>query len=1062
MSCKTMLKAFVLCAMFFLPHVAYSQNKVISGKVVDSKDGSPLQGVTVNAKNSTTTTVTGTDGTFSLSIPATAKSLVFSYVGFGLQEVSIQGKTTANVSMVSNNTSLGEVVVVGYGTQRKKDVTASISKITADKIANVPAPSFESALAGKAAGVQVTTSNGLAGSGAIIRIRGINSISVAGDPLYVIDGLPIDVTYVGNTFRDRLGQDRNPLANINPNDIESVEILKDAGAAGIYGSRGANGVVLITTKRGRGKLTQNFTARVGFSEPSLKPDLVDKDTWLALRQEAWELDGNTGPQKNLPGKIGGYPLDEAISNPGTDWWDVATRTGVSQDYNYSISKGVGKFNFFAGGSYSKEESYVIGNDYERAGVRFNVDAKPTQNLTISFNNSLTSGTNFTLNNGWNGGFGLAQGTGVPYYPVYNPDGSYFRAVSTGAGASGALTWETVPNQPFSVQYGNNLVFQREHTKFRNRENRIISNINVKYSPIKNLDVSGGFSYEQNKGLFNSYWTSDILSGSTGAKRPGGGEHSQDKYQNLSYNFTANYIWDIDQNNRMTFLLGTEYQDQETLNTYRRVDSLNAPLYENGSNTYTDSLLNATVENTTYNRLFRSVFTRINYNHKGKYILQGSLRRDESSVFRDNNTEAWFPTVSGAWILSEENFFQGLKSTFDFVKLRSSWGLVGTSNIPWNAGYPSIKVSRDPNDNYSGAPTIYRNNLGNRDLKWETTSSFDVALEAGLLKGRINLELGYYHKISEDVLLNVAVSGYNGVGDNQWINKGRILNEGVEFNLNTVNIQTNDFSWKTNFNIARNGNKVLDIGELKPDALSGGTNETRIIPGYPVGTVFAVRYYGVDPADGLPIYLDAQGKQTKVLYAPTKAGELGDRVPIANMAPKYIGGFTNTFKYKSWELNTVFTYQFGGFIWDNSGKRNMGWISDWNIYSFYVGNYWRKPGDVAKYPRPTLSGYPQDARMDQGIWLNNSSMYIYNSDYVRLKELTLSYYLPSSILKKWKISNAKLYVAGYNVLLFTEYPVGDPESGRDGENNDARNQSGNANFLNPPLPRSVNFGLNITF
>lgn len=1060
MSCRKLPKAIVLCTILFFSIISFSQNKTITGKVTDA-NGAPLQGVTVTGKGSRNAISTNAAGTFSLSVPAGVNVLVFTSIGFERKEADISSKTFVEISMKATVASnLNEVVVVGYGTQRKRDVTASISKIGADKIANVPAPSFESALAGKAAGVQVTTSSGLAGSSAIIRIRGINSISIAGDPLYVIDGLPIDVTYVGNTFRDRLGQDRNPLANINPNDIESVEILKDAGAAGIYGSRGANGVVLITTKRGRGKLAQNFTARVGISGPSVKPKLVDKDTWLAIRQEAWELDGNTGLQKNLPGKIGGFSLSEAQTNPGTDWWDLATRKGISQDYNYSISKGIGKFNFFIGGSYTKEQSYVIGNDYQRAGARANIDYKPLNNLTISLNNSFSSGINFTLNNAWNGGIGLAQGTGLPYYPLYNADGSYFRAVSSG-GAYGGLTWETSPNQPFSVAYGNNLVNQRENTKFRNKENRVLSNINVKYSPIKNLDISGGFSYEQNNGLFNSYYSGSILS--RPGKAQGGGENSTDKFKNKSVNFTANYIWDVDKDNRLTFLLGMEYQDQKTLNRYTRLDSLNGPLYKSANeNKYTDSTINKSVENTTYNRLFRSVFARVNYSYHSRYILQGSVRRDESSVFRDNNTAAWFPTVSGAWVLSQENFFQSLKRTFDLVKLRAGWGLVGTSNIPWNAGYPSVYTQRSPNDFYNGLPTIYRNNLGNKDLKWETSSNYDVALEVGVLRNRLNFELGYYYKKSKDVLLNVGVSGYNGIGDNQWINKGEILNEGVEFNLNTINVQTKEFSWKSNFNIAHNTNQVLSIGELKPDALSGGTNETRIIPGYPVGTVFAVRFYGVDPADGLPIYLNAEGKQTKVLYAPTKAGELGDRVPVANMAPKYIGGLTNTFKYRNFELNTVFTYQFGGHIWDNSGKRNMGWITDWNIYSFYVGNYWRKPGDVVKYPRPTLAGYPQDPRMDQGPWLNNTSITVYNSDYVRLKELSISYFLPSSIINKWKISNAKIYVSGYNLLLFTKYPVGDPESGRDGENNDARNQSGNANFLNPPLQRSFNLGFNITF
>jgi TonB-dependent starch-binding outer membrane protein SusC len=323
--------------LFLLTQAAWSQDRVITGKVTDAQNGAPIVGASVVPKGSTAGTATDAQGAFSLSVPSNINTLVVSSVGFGQQEITIRG-TTVNVAMSSSGNSLNEVVVVGYGTQRKRDITASISKVTSDKIASVPAPSFESALAGKAAGVQVTTTSGLAGSGAVIRIRGINSISIAGDPLYVIDGLPIDVTYLNGPSRNRLAQDRNPLANINPNDIESIEILKDAGAAGIYGSRGANGVVLITTKRGRGKLQHNFNVRIGLSGPTVKPDFVDKDTWLAIRQEAWELDGNTGPQKNLPGISGGFPLERALNNPGTDWWDVATRQGFSHNYAYSVSK----------------------------------------------------------------------------------------------------------------------------------------------------------------------------------------------------------------------------------------------------------------------------------------------------------------------------------------------------------------------------------------------------------------------------------------------------------------------------------------------------------------------------------------------------------------------------------------------------------------------------------------------------------------------------------------------------------------------------------------------------
>jgi TonB-linked SusC/RagA family outer membrane protein len=1050
---KRLLYLLILPLLLFTGQ-AYAQDKLVTGTVTDAT-GAPVANASVVVKGARSGTSTAANGSFSIRVPSSATTLTITSIGYGTREISIT-PGPMSVSLTQTNAALNEVVVVGYGTQRRKDVTSSIARIGSDKIADVPSPSFESALAGKAAGVQVTNTSGLAGSGAIIRIRGINSISIPGDPLYVIDGLPIDVTYVGGRLRNTTGQDRNPLANINPNDIESVEILKDAGAAGIYGSRGANGVVLITTKRGRGKLTQNFTARLSVSGPTVKPKLVDKNTWLAIRQEAWELDGNTGPQQNLPGRLGGFPLAEALASPGTDWWDLATRTGFSQDYNYSISKGVGKFNFYVGGNYSKDQSYIIGNDYQRAAVRANIDYKPIKNLTLSLNSSFSNGINFTLNNAWNGGIGLAMSTGLPYYPLYNTDGSYFRAVASG-GAGGALTWPTPPSQPFTVLYGNNLVNQRENTKFRNRENRWINSLSLRYSPIKNLDLGGSFTYEESKSLFNSYWAPSILNRVASAQ--GGGENNLDTYKNLSYNFTANYIWDINTDNRITILLGTEYQDQKTLNRYTKLDSLGTPLYKKSAkNIFTDSSINAAVETTSFNRLFRSLFTRINYSYQGKYILQGSLRRDESSVFRANNTAALFPTVSGAWVASQETFLKDV-SFLNLLKLRTSWGLVGTSNIPWNAGYPNVNAARAVGDNYDGNPTIYRSNLGNPDLKWETSSNIDVAVEVGILKNRINFELGYYHKKSKDVLLEVPVSQYNGIGDKQWINQGSILNEGIEFNLNTINVKTKEFSWTSNFNIAHNYNEVLSIGDLRPDALGGGTNETRIVPGYPVGTVFSVRYVGVDPADGLPIFLDAAGKQTKVLNSSFDGPS--DRVPIANMAPLYSGGFTNTFKYKNFELNTVFTYQSGGHIWDNSGKRNMGWVTDWNIYSTYVGNYWRKPGDIAKYPRPTIVGYPT-AASQRDPWLFLSSMNLFKSDYVRLKELTISYSFPRSVLDKIKISNAKLYLTGYNLLLFTEYPNGDPETGRDGENNDARNQSGNANFLNPPLQRSLTFGLNISF
>ncbi|HYE56481.1 MAG TPA: SusC/RagA family TonB-linked outer membrane protein, partial [Chitinophagaceae bacterium] len=1012
--------------------------------VTDSQNGAPIIGASVVPKGSTRGTSTDNQGNFSLSVPSNTTALIVSFVGYGQQEIAIRG-TNVNISMAPAGSSMNEVVVVGYGTQRKRDVTASISKISSDKIGLVPAPSFESAMAGKAAGVQVTTTSGMAGSGAVIRIRGVNSITVPGDPLYVIDGLPIDVTYLGGPTRNQLGQDRNPLANINPNDIESIEILKDAGAAGIYGSRAANGVVLITTKRGRGKMRHNFSARVGISGPTVEPDFVDKDTWLAIRQEAWELDGNTGPQQFLPGITGGFPLDRAMNNPGTDWWDLATRQGFSHDYNYSVSKGVGKFSFYAGGNYGKEQSYILGNDYQRVGVRVNMDYRPLKNLTFSMNNSFNNGVSSLLNNAWNGGLGLAMSTGLPYYPVYNPDGTYFRTDGF------RTTWD------FGA--GNNTVAQRETSDFRTRESRLINALSAKFTPIKNLDLAGSISYEQNNSLFNSYKGGYYLGRQPLLTSPGNAEDNLNKYKNFSYNFTANYVLELKNDSRITFLAGTEYQDQETIGRYTYIDTALGPLYDGGKTDAIEAKIKAAKKETTFQRLFRSLFARVNYSYKGKYIVQGSIRRDESSTFRENNRFGLFPTVSGAWVVSDENFFPK-GGIVDILKVRASYGIMGNAGAPWNAGYASFDTSRAAGTYYSGNPSIFRTRLGNPDLKWETSRNVDVALEATLFDNRINFELGYYRKNSSDLLLEVPISMYNGFDNTQWQNQGSLINEGVEFNMNTVNVKTSNFTWTSNFNIARNYNEITSIGDIKPDALSGGTNETRIVVGYPIGTIFAVRFYGVDPNDGLPIFLDATGKTTKVLNSPFD-GRLGDRVPITNTLPKYYGGLTNNFRYKNWELNTVFTYQFGGHIWDNSGKRNMGWITDWNIYSFYVGNYWRKPGDIAKYPRPTIAGYPQSFGTGDP-WLHNSSIQVYKSDYVRLRELTINYNLPQKLIKRWKLSQARVFVSGYNLLLFTEYPVGDPETGRDGESDAARNLSANANFLNPPLQRSVNFGLNLSF
>lgn len=1031
-----------ICMMLFFVTgtvTAFAQSSV-SGVVTDSKDGSPIVGVTVTIKGTKTAVTTDAKGAYTIAV-ASNGTLLFSSIGFSSEQAAVGGRTSLNIKMTGSNQSLSEVIVVGYGTQRKKDLTGSIVKIGADKIANVPAPSFESALAGKAAGVQITTSNGLAGSGAIIRIRGTSTVSTQGDPLYVIDGLPINIEggIINSPSRGTVAQDRNPLANINPNDIESIEILKDASAAGIYGSRGANGVILVTTKKGKGKGKLNFSTRLGISNPSLRPKFVNKDTWLAMRQEAWEADGKTGAQQNLPG---GLTLAQAQANPETDWWDLATQTGFSQEYNLSFSKGTKSYSAFVSGVYSKQQSYVRNNDYTRMGLTGNFDYKGIKNLTIGLRGALNNGVNNLINNAWNGGIGLAMSTGLPYYPVYNADGSYYRA-------DGGTTWEFGGS-------GNNLVAQQDISKFRNVDDRYLVGGTATYNVTKKITATTNVGYEKSSGLFNSY-NRFVVNNAIKAlvKDTGNAKQDLSNYTSFNWGGTVNYVTQITKHIKFTGLLGAEYQEQKTENKNFFIDTTTSPLYDGGKNAKYDNLNTNTKFTTSFNKLYQSYFARTNFNfYDGRYNLQASLRRDASSVFKENNKVAYFPTVSAGWTISDEKFMDK-QNVFNFLKLKAGWGLTGNDRIPWDAGYSRFDTSRAPGNNYGGNPTIYQSSLGNPDLKWETSTNLDLGLEFGILKNRVSGEIGLYKKTTKDVLLNVPQSISNGEGGNQWQNQGKVLNQGIEFTLNTINIKTEKFSWTTSFNIAHNYNEILDIGSLQPDAIAGGTNETRIIPGNSIGTIYTVRFFGVDPLDGSAIYLDRNGNQTKILNVDSRTG---DKVPVANVNPDFTGGLTNNFKYKNFELNTLFVFTQGGNIWDNSGKRSMNFITDWQIYQFMQGNYWRKPGDIAKYPRLTLS--------NQGgvtnAWDNNTTLQVYDASFVRLKELTFAYYLPSNFLSKFKMSSAKVYFAGYNLLLFTKYPVGDPEGGRDGEDNGARNQSPNANFLNPPQARSFNFGINVSF
>jgi len=1002
------LNVLILLLSLLLVNQAFAQQIVLSGKVTDGSSGETLPGVSIVVKGTTNGTITDSYGAYTIKVEK-GTSLIFSYVGYQSQEIKIDAQKTLNVSLKDDLQQIDEVVVVGYGLQKKREITGSIAKIESKDIGDKLTSSFESVLAGQAAGVSVTTGSGMAGAGSVVRIRGVASINSAGDPLYVVDGIPITNDIFGLGGRTG-GMNINPLSSINSNDIESLEILKDASATGIYGSRGANGVVIITTKKAKGKeLKLDFSTKQSFSSPTKKVNMTNSAEWLQLYKEAWENDGNTGIPQGLPG---GLTWADA-QKYDTDWWDEVTRSGYKQEYNLDASFGVAK-NLVArlGGGFTNNQSYLVNNNLERTNGNLNLIFTPSKKLNIALSSNLANTSTALPGNPWDGGLGAAMGYALPIYPVYNSDGTFYK----GGGNSA---------NPVMV---NNL------RKESNDELRAINSLNINYSPFKKLSFTfnGALDYMdfKNKGTEQAYMRSSGKDYRWQNKR---------EVYNWNYSLVANYDFGFKNGHDLKAMLGHELQESLTTGLNTNWDESRAEIESN------EKLRDE-------HWRFISFFGRLNYMYNNRYIAQATLRSDGSSRFGKNNKYGYFPTVALGWIVSEEDFLKGNK-WLSFLKMKASYGVTGNSSIPNYEHIGTYKLSTTSAQEYNGLPIRYPEKFENPDLKWETTKSFDLGFEARLFGGRISTEMAYFLKKSDDIFINVAISSSSGYGS-QWQNIAAITNEGVEFSITTKNL-TGKFQWETQFNISTLRNEVTDVGGLTTEEIGGGTNDTRILKGYPVGTNRLVRFSRIDPADGRPIYLDKQGNETKTYKF--EGGE-GFAVPAGKVIPDFTGGFTNTFRFKGFELSALFTFSHGAQIYDSSSKRQMGLASNWNFRTD-IFDRWRKPGDIAKYPRMSREGinYGKDGEQ----WFN-STMWLFNGDYVRLKNVTLSYNVPNSVFSGSKISSMRVFLVGTNLLTFTKYPGADPEVARDQDDARDRNMSSNVSFLTPPQERVITFGLNVSF
>lgn len=998
--------------LFLFANAQEQVRSSIYGKVTD-QTGEALIGVSVYIQGTTRGATTDPNGIYQLqNLDSGTYVLVFSYVGFKTETVSVSLKQKENkeinYKMTEDQQVLGESVVVGYGVQRKREITGAVTKLDAEQINDMPAPSFDAMLQGKAPGVQVVTGSGLAGSGSVIRIRGIASISAGGDPLYVIDGIPITQDYF---LRGNSGaMNNNPLASMNPDDIESIEILKDAAATAIYGSRGANGVILVTTKRGKsGKIKFDFGTRIGVSTPTARPRMLNSTEYLQLYQEAWENDGNTGLAR-LPGGI----TWEQARKTNTDWVDQTIGVGLKQNYHFSVSQAKKKFTYYANVSYDDNGSYLIGNSYKRLSGRFNFDYQLSPNLKVGANLSMGHGRNDRVHAAWSGGLGEAMSTALPIYPIYNEDGTYFTGGSNPVRVRDLLQWRTV-------------------------EKRFINGAFLEWYPVKDLTLRVQGNYDYMDLTDYTYEPKELIN----TTHAGIAKEYPNWVSNYNVLATANYRHKINNLNTLNYLIGSEYQRSVNNGRYREVSDMTGPLY-NTPGIDSNALITTNPKQVF---AFLSWFGRVNYTYNNRYFAQVTARVDGSSRFGANNRFGFFPAVSAGWIISAEDFMRKFKSV-SFLKLRASLGRNGNANLPNYQRFGTYSPSSNQ-ITYNGEGTTYPTRLENPNLRWETSTVVDASLQFGLFKDRITGELGVYAKNTKDVLAELAVPKSTGFST-YWDNVGAITNRGIEFGLTAHAIDKKKFKWDIILNVARNYNKITSIGVYSEDAVSGGTNDTRIVVGSPVGTNYLVRFSRVDAATGKPVYFDKNGNET-FTWSPD------DRVPVGSVLPKAIGGITNTFRMGQWDLSMLWVFSVGNNIYASSDKRQLGVITDWNMRP-ELFDRWRKPGDEATYPRLTL----ETATYGSGTPWINTTQWIYDGSYARLRNLSVAYNAPEKFYKKLHLASLRVQLIGTNLFTITKFPGLDPEIGRDFENATDRNMSVGITYLTAPQERTYNIAVNIGF
>lgn len=987
---------------------------------VRNKTGEPLIGSTIQVQGTSIGSTTDLDGNFTITdIPSRTKiTLLIKYIGYKplIRELKNTSSDPLQIILEEDALGLDEIVVTGYTQTKKNARTSAITEVKSEDLKDVSGSSFGEKLQGQASGLLVSSTNGVPGSAMLVRLRGTTSINAGNEPLYIVDGV-----FVNNKTLQGIrsgGQTTNPLADLNPADIESVEVLKDANATAIYGARGANGVIIITTKRGASgnKTTVQFNSEFGFSHYDKLWDLTTGPEHALILNEAHINDGKSyesRPYRPVSEVINGVPGQGTPEEQGTyDRLGLLFRTGLQQTYNLSLSGGNEQTRFYVSGEYTDQESIIKLQDFQRYGFRLNLDHDLSKQLKFGFSTSYAETLREICRTGDTGGI-LNTGLHTPTLtPILNTDGTYN-----------------------SAERFNNPYLLLENSNHHANGSHLIANTFLKWQLLNNLSFKTSWSIDNTTYHEFVYYNAKMNEG----KSTNGSATDVNTTNKLWIaEQLINYYTSIGEKNFISLFLGNTLQR----NVVERasITGTNFPGIE-----FTTISSAAVTTGSTSGKIpsgIISYFGGANYSYADKYSADFNFRADASSRFGKSNKWGYFPSGGVSWRIGQETFIKDNLPAVSELKVKASIGWTGNQEI---ADFASLGLWTG-GSNYLDLPGISPYQLANSDLKWETTRQWNIGLESAFINNRLNIQLNYYNKYTTDLLLSVPVPAKTGFAST-FDNLGEMSNKGFELEINSQNIRKTDFEWSTSINLSHNANK---IEKLPVSFTQYNRDWVRLEEGYPMYSFWLYKQLYVDPQTGNAVYDDSRTKDGKITT--------DDRQIVGDAWPDFTGGLRNTFRYKNFDLSILFYFSVGNDVFnmnryfqEHAGSRGVSWSLQKSMM-----DRWTKPGDITDIPRVTTL-----ANAD-GSYNHNfeSSRFLEDGSFIRLRNVSLGYTLPRFMVAKAGLQRVKLYANATNLLTFTGYSGADPEVNAAADFSNATVQG--LDFSTPPHPRTFVIGINITY